>query len=174
MGPRFKLAVAIAALMSAAGILFAQSPVDSDSNKVVLTQLFAPIYPPLARQTRITGDVELALKVRGDGSVESVEVVSGHPLLRQAALDSAKRSIFHCLRCTEAALPYRLVYRFQVAESADCCNSPEAGFPKVSQSENHITVVERGFCTCDPAATLVRRRSIKCLYLWRCKTIHFE
>lgn len=174
MGPRFKFTFAIAVLMSAAGILFAQSPVDLDTNKVVLTQLFVPIYPPLARQTRITGDVELALKIRGDGSVESVEVVSGHPLLRQAALESAKRSSFRCLRCTEAAVPYRLVYRFQVAEPADCCNPPQAGFPKVGQSENHITVVERGFCTCDQAATVVRRRSIKCLYLWRCKTIHFE
>jgi hypothetical protein len=37
----------IAALMSAAGMLFVQSPVKPDANtgKVVLTQLFGPNYP---------------------------------------------------------------------------------------------------------------------------------
>lgn len=173
MGPRFKLAVAIAALMSAAGILFAQSRDDSDSNKVVLTQLFAPTYPRLARQTGITGDVELNLKVGNDGSIESVEAVSGHPLLRSAALDSAKRSNFRCLRCTEAAVSYRLVYTFEVADTRNCCQPNEVGFPKVSQSGNHITVIEAAICICD-YVTAVRRRSIKCLYLWRCKIVHFE
>ena len=176
MRSHFTPALWITALMSAAGILCAQSPANSDANKnnVVLTQLFAPIYPPIARQARITGDVELNLKVRGDGSIAAVEAVSGHPLLSAAALDSAKRSSFRCVQCSEATVSYRMVYTFQIAEPQDCCRATEAGFPKVSQSENHITVIGGPACICEPAATIVRRRSLKCLYLWRCKTIYFE
>jgi TonB family protein len=43
------------------------------------------VYPPLARQTRISGTVVLKVSVAPDGSVSHVEVVSGHPLLREAA-----------------------------------------------------------------------------------------
>jgi len=72
-----------------------QSP-DASQGKVVLTKLFEPTYPPLARQARIAGDVELMLSIRRDGSVESAVFVSGHPMLKQAALDSAQRSQFKC------------------------------------------------------------------------------
>ena len=39
------------------------------------------VYPPLARQTRISGDVILRVSVANDGSVSKVKVLSGHPLL---------------------------------------------------------------------------------------------
>ncbi|MGA3090215.1 MAG: TonB family protein [Terriglobales bacterium] len=44
-------------------------------------------YPPLARQANITGDVELKLEIRKNGSIQSVSVVNGHPMLTQAALN---------------------------------------------------------------------------------------
>jgi protein TonB len=44
---------------------------------------FNPTYPPLARQAGISGDVELKLEIRKDGSVQSATVVSGHPMLTQ-------------------------------------------------------------------------------------------
>src|ERR1700740_3138998 len=43
-----------------------------------------PIYPPLARQTRISGTVRLHAIISKSGTVESLEVVSGHPLLFRA------------------------------------------------------------------------------------------
>jgi TonB family protein len=49
----------------------------------------APVYPPLARQTRISGDVRLKITTDGE-SVRDVEVESGHPLLQQAAVDNVK------------------------------------------------------------------------------------
>ena len=42
----------------------------------------------MARQTRISGTVRLHAVLSTDGKVQSVEVVSGHPLLQQAALDA--------------------------------------------------------------------------------------
>jgi len=40
-----------------------------------------PVYPPLARQTRIAGTVRLHALISKQGTVESLEVLSGHPLL---------------------------------------------------------------------------------------------
>jgi len=45
-------------------------------------------YPPLARMTRISGMVVLQVSVAASGTVEHVEILKGHPLLRQAATDS--------------------------------------------------------------------------------------
>jgi len=50
-----------------------------------------PMYPPLARQTRISGTVKLHAIIGKDGSVQQLQVVSGHPLLVQSALDAVKQ-----------------------------------------------------------------------------------
>lgn len=49
-----------------------------------------PVYPALARQTRVQGIVVMEATIGKDGSVESLRVLSGHPLLNQAALDAVK------------------------------------------------------------------------------------
>jgi protein TonB len=49
-----------------------------------------PQYPALARQARIQGNVVLHAIIGKDGRVGELEVVSGHPLLVQAALDAVK------------------------------------------------------------------------------------
>jgi protein TonB len=50
-----------------------------------------PQYPPLARQTRISGTVRLHAIISKDGSIQQLEVISGHPLLQQAALDAVRQ-----------------------------------------------------------------------------------
>ena len=40
-----------------------------------------PVYPPLARSTRIQGAVVLDVGIGKDGSVVEAKLVSGHPLL---------------------------------------------------------------------------------------------
>jgi TonB family protein len=153
------------------------SSANPPQDAAVLTKLTQPIYPPIARQARIAGDVELTIEVRKDGTVQSAVVVRGHPLLKQAALDSAQQSQFECLNCSEAAISVRLVYTFQLAGSESCCRAAETGakndqpdraFPRVIQSEKHVTVIDRPACICDPAAEVRKVRSLKCLYLWRC------
>ncbi|MDQ1405604.1 MAG: periplasmic protein TonB [Acidobacteriaceae bacterium] len=56
-----------------------------------LTNKVQPLYPPLARQTRISGTVRLHAIIAKNGSVEQLEVISGHPLLVQAALDAVRQ-----------------------------------------------------------------------------------
>src|SRR5499427_2883203 len=50
-----------------------------------------PAYPPLARQTRISGTVRLHAIISKAGTVQQLEVISGHPLLVQAALDAVRQ-----------------------------------------------------------------------------------
>jgi protein TonB len=50
-----------------------------------------PVYPPLARQTRISGTVRLHAIISKDGTIQQLEVMSGHPLLQQAALDAVRQ-----------------------------------------------------------------------------------
>jgi periplasmic protein TonB len=56
-----------------------------------LTNKVQPLYPPLARQTRISGTVRLHAIIAKNGTVEQLEVISGHPLLVQAALDAVRQ-----------------------------------------------------------------------------------
>jgi periplasmic protein TonB len=50
-----------------------------------------PLYPPLARQTRISGTVRLHAIISKDGTIQQLEVLSGHPLLQAAALDAVRQ-----------------------------------------------------------------------------------
>src|ERR1051326_6037595 len=53
-----------------------------------------PVYPPLAKQARIAGTVELSAVIGTDGRVQDLKVVRGHPLLVQAALDAVKNWVY--------------------------------------------------------------------------------
>jgi TonB family protein len=50
-----------------------------------------PVYPPLAKQARIQGVVQLQALIGVDGAVKSLQVVSGHPLLVQAAMEAVQQ-----------------------------------------------------------------------------------
>ena len=51
----------------------------------------APVYPPLAKQARLQGDVVLEAVISREGDVTNLRVVSGHPLLVEAALTAARQ-----------------------------------------------------------------------------------
>jgi protein TonB len=50
-----------------------------------------PAYPPLARQARIQGQVLLRAQISKEGSIENLQLISGHPMLVQSALDAVKQ-----------------------------------------------------------------------------------
>lgn len=126
--------------------------------KVVLSKLFPPIYPPLAQQALIVGDVHLKISVHSDGSIGSVAVIDGHPLLLQYALQSVKQSQFDCEHCGGSGLVERtFTYSFQVSEEkpadSSCCleEQPpqhEAPTVRVSQSDERITITAPARCIC--------------------------
>jgi len=51
----------------------------------------ALVYPPEAKNARVSGTVRLHAIIGRDGAIEELEVVSGHPLLMQAALDAVRQ-----------------------------------------------------------------------------------
>ena len=53
-----------------------------------------PNYPPLAKQARISGTVELSAIIGKDGRVQDLKVIKGHPLLVQSALDAVKNWVY--------------------------------------------------------------------------------
>jgi protein TonB len=50
-----------------------------------------PSYPALARQARVAGTVVLQVTVDEAGNVGAVRLISGHPLLTQAAVDAVRQ-----------------------------------------------------------------------------------
>ena len=57
----------------------------------LLIHQIAPQYPPLARQARIQGTVVLQAVIGKDGTVQGLHVISGHPMLTQAAMEAVKQ-----------------------------------------------------------------------------------
>jgi protein TonB len=56
----------------------------------LLIHKVTPQYPSLARQARIQGVVVLQALIGKDGSIQNLHVVSGHPMLTNAALEAVK------------------------------------------------------------------------------------
>jgi TonB family protein len=129
-------------LFSVAQDGFGQDPASAESPQtgVVLTKLSPPMYPPLAHQARIMGDVKVYVHVRRDGGVESAELFSGHPMLALAALESARKSQFECRGCRDEVSSYPITYTFGFLDDGK------------------------------PVAVVTKRpaRSSKCLFLWKC------
>jgi len=59
-----------------------------------LVRQVKPVYPPLARQARISGTVRLVAIIGRDGSIQNLQVASGHPLLTAAAVEAVKQWLY--------------------------------------------------------------------------------
>jgi len=53
-----------------------------------------PPYPTIARQVKAQGSVQIQIRISESGEVTDAIVLSGHPLLRDAALQAAKQWLF--------------------------------------------------------------------------------
>lgn len=56
-----------------------------------LLRRIEPTYPAMAKIAHIRGDVVLAATISKTGVIENLHVVSGHPILAQAAMDAVKQ-----------------------------------------------------------------------------------
>jgi protein TonB len=54
-------------------------------------RMVPPVYPPLASRARVSGTVILEATLTAQGTVEEIRLVSGHPLLIQAAIECVKQ-----------------------------------------------------------------------------------
>jgi protein TonB len=58
--------------------------------EALLTNRVVPVYPELARQMRIEGTVRLQAVIGRDGAVQSLEILSGQPMLAKAAVAAVR------------------------------------------------------------------------------------
>jgi TonB family protein len=70
-------------------------PVDKSQMSSQMIKKVAPVYPPLARQARIQGQVILKVEITKSGDVENIQLVSGHPMLAPAAIEAVKQWKYH-------------------------------------------------------------------------------
>lgn len=59
-----------------------------------LIKRVTPQYPPLAKQARIQGVVKFTAIIGKDGTIQNLQLVSGHPLLVPAATEAVKQWIY--------------------------------------------------------------------------------
>ena len=85
MGPIFSLAAIAQDVMV----------VNADALKEHISHRTVPVYPPIAKAARVQGVVVVDVGVGIAGNVESMKVVSGPPMLQQAAIDCLKEWTFH-------------------------------------------------------------------------------
>ncbi len=69
-------------------------PVGGDVQAAKIIRRVTPAYPALARQARISGTVRLVGVIARDGTIQRLEVESGHPLLIRAALDAVRQWVY--------------------------------------------------------------------------------
>lgn len=74
-----------------------------------------PAYPPAARAANIKGSVSVQIVISNSGSVISANAVSGHPLLKNAAVAAARRAKFAPTKLSGQAVEVSgvIVYNFQ-------------------------------------------------------------
>jgi periplasmic protein TonB len=66
-------------------------PVTSTIEAAKLISRVQPIYPPIAIQARIQGSVVLHAIISKEGGVSELQLLSGHPLLVNAALEAVRQ-----------------------------------------------------------------------------------
>jgi periplasmic protein TonB len=76
----------VAAQLSPKGVRVAEEVMEG-----LLVKKVAPVYPPLAKPARIQGTVLLQVNINKTGDVEHVQLISGHPMLAQSAIDAVKQ-----------------------------------------------------------------------------------
>jgi TonB family protein len=57
-------------------------------------QRVAPHYPEMAKTMNLSGMVRVSVKVASNGKVLSTEVLGGHPVLAEAAVDAVRQFRF--------------------------------------------------------------------------------
>jgi protein TonB len=77
-----------------------------------------PVYPAIAQSAKVTGRVDVQITIDEEGNVISAAAVSGHPLLRAAAVNAAKEAKFSPTRLSGQPVKVTgvLVYNFAANE----------------------------------------------------------
>ena len=99
-----------------------------------------PMYPPLARQARIQGRVKLEFVITGNGEVASIDIVSGHPMLAPAAVETVTSWHFNVPE-GETERKFETTFDFKLDTNADPRDADKISI--TSDTFRHIEVIAR-------------------------------
>jgi TonB family protein len=103
----------IVTILFLAMVVCAQTP-NNNTSSVSVRRFVAPVYPVTAWLARVEGTTVTEIVVKTDGAVDSVKVVSAHPLFHEALKTALKQWSFQ----TSTAATLQITTRFQL--DADC------------------------------------------------------
>jgi TonB family protein len=86
----------------------------TDEAVKMATHCEPPLIPGVARTARLEGSVIVEIAVAPDGTVSCSRVIQGHPILKQSAVDAAKRWVFRPMTTGSANVGFlaRLVFHY--------------------------------------------------------------
>ena len=92
-------------------------PLAAQTDEPELISANIPRYPPLARQARIEGLVKVTFTLPASaGEPANVEAVSGHPVLKAAAVENVKT--WHLRNPFAAERKYKTEFHYRLATEA--------------------------------------------------------
>jgi hypothetical protein len=117
-------------------------PIPAYEKTIQWVDIRVPKFPPLARQARILGTVAIEVRFKGcELDPASPHLVSGHPMLAPAAMESLKQSILRCGDFPDSNAT--VYYEFGNYERPGCESS---GYPRVEVATNHVRVLATAPC----------------------------
>jgi TonB family protein len=103
-----------------------------------------PAYPPLARQARVQGQVVLTALIGRDGSIENLQMVSGHPMLVPAAMHAVEQWKYkpYLVNSQPVEVEMQVCINFSLSGNSgnNPANPPSDNSPPVSPRQNTPTV----------------------------------
>jgi TonB family protein len=88
-------------------------PVGGDVRAAKLISSVAPVYPILAKNQHVSGNVLIDALIDANGHVTTMKVISGPPLLQQAAMDAVRQWKYQPASLDGKAVPMHLTVTLQ-------------------------------------------------------------
>ena len=116
--------VGVATISQAKFVAGSDSQPRGDSGLPTVTGATVPLYPPIARAASLQGIVVLVATISGS-KVETMKVLSGHPLLTQAAESNIRTWTF----ISKPPQSMKIIYRYEISEKCEGDPSVKLDFP---------------------------------------------
>lgn len=87
----FRGATVLAILIGFGTLASADIRVATNDAMKAATKKTPPEYPPIARQLKVVGHVQVDVTIDAEGNVESVRVITGNAMLTQSAVAAVKK-----------------------------------------------------------------------------------
>ena len=88
---QFRYVAILVMLLGFGTLASAEIRVATDDAMKAATKKNPPDYPPIARQLKVMGKVEVDVTIDADGNVESVKILSGNAMLTPAVVSTVKK-----------------------------------------------------------------------------------